>query len=232
MLRKSKLLIVIGLIGLFSLLGTTAFADPVKMKLRLSSGSDVVEFDAVAQNGGLYVSNSASPGQIGGYLYNVATGTLGIGSEYMDLHSINVTGGPGAGNLVIELSAINLSTSASGFTMSIGGTLNNPAGGTYSAYYSTAGATTFFAYGTSIGSINLAPDVYGAFSGSTTGFGGPGSSSYSLTQRIEIKPNNAGYVNFSGNATLNSVPEPTTLVLLGTGLVAVAVSRRRLPRLK
>jgi hypothetical protein len=49
---------------------------------------------------------------------------------------------------------------------------------------------------------------------------------YSLTQRVQISASGAG-ATFHGLAELQAVPEPATLLLLGTGLAGLARWRKR-----
>jgi len=214
MLRKTRFsLIVLAVTVFLGMTVVTASANP--LELRLTNGSTSVTV--------VGSSNSVTFNQaVGNYMVNVTTGTQGIGIEFMDLNSIDISfSNSNAAPLVIELSAVNLSVPANGFVMKIGGTLS-PVGasGVYSAFYdTTGGGLNYFGEDQTIGSIAFAS---GSFSGTLTGPGPGITGPYSVTERLVLTPNGARSLSFSANASLNPVPEPSTVLLLGSGLLGAA----------
>jgi len=123
-------------------------------------------------------------------------------------------------------------TNLASFNLNFGGTIQAfPGGGACgtcsvsgSAYYDTASSGSVL-FGTTnlIGTVG--PFSTTNFSGSKTG-SAPGSEPYSLTQVISLT-GGASTTGFSGDFNLSQVPEPTSVVLLGSILLIAGLAIRR-----
>jgi hypothetical protein len=172
-------------------------------------------------------------GAVGSFLLNVTTGlsepVVGSTAEpELDLNSVNVSGT--GGTLTIALSDSFTSPPApyvTGFASSIGGTL--PSGGASISYTSWLNGGQSLGGGFSAGPTG---------SGTTVPFAGQFVSAdvsaalslpYTLTQVVTLTLPGGGVVSFDAN--LEALPEPFSLLLVGTGLVGLGfLSRRRMQR--
>jgi hypothetical protein len=171
-------------------------------------------------------------GTFGDYLINVTTG-LSVASTptspVMDLNTVNVNA------VTTPAAALNIYLTQDGFTgvlpgflATIGGTSAGTVG--YETFLDTANNSSYLnvahtPYATNVGLTSLS-FLTSPFSGSATAAMPSISGSYSLTQEIDI--NQVGqYATTSLDATLSSVPEPGTMMLLGIGMLGLAVYGKR-----
>ena len=159
-------------------------------------------------------------GSVGAWATNIefihgssnSPGTSDLAS--LDLFSILATSRRSGGDLMIRLVE-------TGFTSPIGPNL----AATSTVSGKTAGTAWFESEldGATIGTLG---SYHGGFSG-TTGTNVTTSGGFSLTQIANIHHNSYGATEFKSNISITNVAEPTTLGLLGFGLIGVAMARRR-----
>jgi len=226
---KRLLLAVITVLGVANL----AFATSTTDQLQLHSGATtitVTDNEVSPQLDGNPADGTITwSGTIDGWTIAVAGGetfspsAVPIGLDIFSLTASCSGGGCSTDNLTISYSDINFTTPvpAGGFSTFFSATIAN---GTASQTAWDDTSNTIFGHGTPIGTVGpfSAPGNHGTATGG--GPAGPGAYSLTITDTI-----NAGSsvtaVSLDGNIT--AVPEPSSLVLFGTGLLAFASFAKR-----
>jgi hypothetical protein len=230
--KKSALTILVLIIGVavFSF-ASNAHAVPM---LRLTSGADTV---TVTDNlGGDLFSGTPGAvlyfGTIGSFYFNLTAGitTPVFGSAtnpFLDILSLNAGGG--AGTLTFEFTETGFTspTPVANFLASIGGTSSSPDTIVQLQTYLDI-SNTAFGLGTPLGNtggISTGLDL--AFSGASGSGDVATSNPYSLTMVVTLQHAGPAISSFDAQLNLGHAPEPGSMLLLGSGLVALGLYQRR-----
>ena len=217
-----------GYAAMFVLLaGSMVVPQPASaLRLSLNAGGGAVEIDL--NDNGAGDANGALDaitfiGSVSNWRINVATG-INIGSSTqprLDLNSVNVSDG-GGGTMQLMLTETGFTTPpAFSFLAAIGGTASNRV--QYQTYWD-AGNNAFATTTPLTSSGLLGP---GAFADTRGGLGG-GVGPFSVTQVVTITHLSGNNVTSSFDAEISTVPEPASMLLLGSGLLGLGLWGRKM----
>ena len=178
----------------------------------LASGAGILQFNV--NQGGWTATGTAITYPFGGSSQT---------APFLDLNSLNITSAS-AGTLIVEAGANGFvpAQNPEGFMFAVGGTTNI---GTAS-FKGFGGNSNFFGDEAQQIGATLGPFSPAAYSGQTFGSISNPTNPFSLTVSAQVFHPGAGTTSY--DVSLQSVPEPASLILLGLGLVGFCGLRKRI----
>jgi hypothetical protein len=223
MKARIKAFAVIAMVGILALVCAPQAKATVEVTLT-NGASTVTVVDGGAGDSCAAVNCVTFNGALGNYIINVSTGIANNGvNPFLDLNSVNVTNTANAGLLTIATTQTGYTANAPQFSFGVGGTSTLGGNVSFAAYGGTN--NTAFSTAHQIGST-LNFGTVSPFSGSTTG-GGNTVNPYSLTIVASLNGVNGPGTAASFNASINAVPEPVSVSLLGGVLLLTATAIRK-----
>jgi hypothetical protein len=218
--------VVFGIAGFSTTASATPMVAGICTSLGCAGGSDLVVND---DGDGVITISTA----IGGYsvLVNTSQSKPAIGSAtspQLDI-TFTVTSGAGdPGDIFLILSDNGFSTTnPSTFTLNLDGNGSGAAGVVGArAWGGSSNTVRDFSLANLFANTTLISAV-GSFSSVLSGSFGPSVDPYSLMIAVQLNRAGAGTTTGDLNLTVSSVPEPASMMLLGTGLLGLAAARRR-----
>jgi len=214
------------LAGAMLMMATSAMAIPT---LRLTDGFttiDIADGSALDANG--LLGGVTYIGSVGSnWTLNVATGVTkpfqGTALvPYMDLNSVNSSAGAGSLEILFSETGFVVNPAVSGFTTHVGGTTQ----GTFEVKSFFDTNNVLFGKPLTGALADLGPYATGSFAGTEVNSAAFGTNqNYSLT--LDAIITHAGLGTTSFDAQLTPVPEPGTMMLLGIGMLGMAIYGKR-----
>jgi hypothetical protein len=227
-MKRVKLLAMASVVFLFIIGMPFANADAYLSIYDTVNNIQVQVYDNSAGDSNAAVGVIVYSGTVGDWVLNVVTGQTkpfigGPSTPYMDLNSVNTS------EAGVDAS-VRIWFADSNFVGPFEGTATGLIGGT------TEGTVQYgIAYGSPANGLDsgwvidqTAVFTAGAFSGSVSGYLDLSDPLYSLIQYVDIfHPADTArkVTSFDASLRLNAIPEPSAMLLLGTGLVAVGILR-------
>lgn len=198
------------------------------IQLKLSDGTTTVVLTDPTGQWLSYDSSTDAPGAIGAWNINVTTGigSAGLGAPaHLDLNSVNTSSSGTSTTLTLMFTQTGMTTPVSAWYISIGGTNTNTSF-IYDVFADDLDRAFYTGADALINTITSGNSNFSQWAAGTPPV--PLNGSYSLTQRIRITPNSStSPSSFGGDADVKPIPEPSSLMLLGVGLIGAGTLRRR-----